>query len=125
MSIFQPDSRRRRDPQTLVEEAVLDFTLGENNHALAKLLEALTADPEYFPGYHALSEVYFSMRNLPMALAAATKAHALRPDDVHVNTSLSRIYMELGDKPQAEHFGAQARMLSWKDELKEPPPPAS
>jgi tetratricopeptide (TPR) repeat protein len=116
------DPRRDRDPQTLVEEATLDFTLGDLTAALGKIHDALIADINFFPGYHALSEIYFSTGDLPMALAAATKAHKLRPDDVHINTSLSRIYMELGEKEQAEHYGAQARMLGWKAELKEPPP---
>ncbi len=120
MSLFQP--ARRRDPQTLVEEATLDFTMGDIPAALVKLREALTDDPKYFPALHALAEIHFAQRELDQALVAATAAHVLRPDDVHINTSLSRIYMEKGDKPQAEHFGAQARMLSWKDELKSPPP---
>ena len=50
--------------------------------------------------------------------------HALRPADLFINTTLSRIWMELGDKPKAEHFGAQARMAGWKEELKNPPPKA-
>ena len=29
--------------------------------------------------------------------------------------------VERGDKDKAEYFGAQARMLGWKDELKSPP----
>ena len=31
--------------------------------------------------------------------------------------------MEKGDKPRAEHFGAQARILGWKDQLKNPSTP--
>jgi len=124
MPINLPDPRRKRDPQTLVEEAVLDFTLGEIPPALEKIHDALVADPEFFPAYHAMAEIYFSIRDLPMALASAVKARNLRPDDIHINTSLSRIYMEMGDKAQAEHFGAQARMLGWKEDLKQPPPKA-
>jgi hypothetical protein len=37
-----------------------------------------------------------------------------------INTTLSRIWMERGDKARAEHFGAQAKILSWKDQLKNP-----
>jgi tetratricopeptide (TPR) repeat protein len=122
MPINIPDPRRKRDPQTLVEEATLDFTLGDSVAALSKIHDALVTDPEFFPAYHAMAEIYFSMGDLTMALASATKAHLLRPDDIHINTSLSRIHMELGDKPQAEHFGAQARMLGWKEDLKQPPP---
>ncbi len=124
MSLHQPN-RRHGDPQVIVEEDILDFTLGDNPAALAKLNDALALDPSCFAAWHALAEVQFAARNLDAALAAALKAHELLPADIHVNTSLSRIYMEKGDKPTAEHYGAQARMLSWKDELKQPPPPKS
>jgi len=122
MPINLPDPRRKRDPQTLVEEGTLDFTLGDLQSAVRKINDALVADPNFFPAHHALAEIYFSARDLPKALESAKKAHELQPGDIHINTSLSRIYMEMGDKPQAEHFGAQARMLGWKDELKTPPP---
>ena len=125
MPLTQPDPRRKRDPQTLVEEGTLDFTLGDLPSAVRKINDALVADPNFFPAHHALAEIYFSARDLPKALESAKKAHELQPGDIHINTSLSRIYMEMGDKPQAEHFGAQARMLGWKDELKTPPPAKS
>jgi hypothetical protein len=44
----------------------------------------------------------------------------LRPTDLFINTTLSRIWMERGDKPKAEHFGAQAKIGSWRDQLKNP-----
>lgn len=109
------------DVQTLVEDATLDYTLGDNQQALEKLDRALTLDPDSFEAWHAKTEVYFSERRLDEALEAALQAQRLRPDDIHINTSLSRIWMERGDKEKAEHFGAQARMLGWKDQLKQPP----
>jgi hypothetical protein len=66
--------------------------------------------------------VNFSARLLDAALGAAERAHALRPSDLFINTTLSRIWMERGDKVRAEHFGAQAKIASWKDELKTPAP---
>jgi hypothetical protein len=53
-------------------------------------------------------------------LAAGEHALALRPKDIHIHTSMSRIWMERGDKAKAEHHGAQARILGWGDQLKEP-----
>ena len=106
--------------QSLVEDATLDFTLGDVPSALEKLDRAIQLDPDSFSAWHALAEVRFSERNLDRALAAAERAHALQPDDIHINTSLSRIWMERGDKKEAERFGANARMLSWKEELREP-----
>jgi len=107
--------------QDQIDDATLDFTLGESDAAIGKLKLLTETHPDSFEAWHALTEVYFSEANYDAALAAAEAAHALKPNDIHINTSLSRIWMERGDKPQAEHFGAQARMLGWKDELKSPP----
>lgn len=109
--------------QALIEEATADFAAGDNDPALAKLARATTAAPASFAAWHALAEVTFSLRRLDEALAAAERAHALDPADLFINTTLSRIWMERGDKLRAEHFGAQARMQGWKEQLKAPPPP--
>jgi len=107
--------------QDQIDDATLDFTLGESAAAIEKLNQLVKLHPNSFEAWHALTEVHFSERDFNAALRAGEAAHALKPDDIHINTSLSRIWMERGDKPQAEHFGAQARTLSWKDELKSPP----
>ncbi|MBI5690980.1 MAG: hypothetical protein HZC55_12905 [Verrucomicrobia bacterium] len=109
------------DLQSLIEDATADFALGESEAALGKLERAVAADPTCFEAWHALAEVNFSLRRLDPALAAAERAHALRPADLFINTTLSRIWMERGDKTRAEHFGTQAKLQSWKEQLKEPP----
>jgi predicted Zn-dependent protease len=106
--------------QTLIDDATFDYSMGDTDAALAKLARATAAAPGSFAAWHALAEINFSLRRLDAALAAAEKAHALRPDDLFINTTLSRIWMERGDKPTAERFGAQARILGWKDQLKNP-----
>lgn len=105
------------DVKAMVEDATLDFALGENETALEKLRGAIALQPESFDAWHALTEIHFSMRNFDEALEAARRALALKPEDVHIHTSLSRIHMERGDKATAEKHGAQARMLGWKQEL--------
>lgn len=107
--------------QDLVDDATLDFTLGDSESAISKLRAITDAHAEAFAAWHALTEVYFSEGDYDAALEAGETAHRLKPDDVHINTSLSRIWVERGDKEKAEHYGAQARMLGWKDELKSPP----
>ncbi len=107
--------------QDQIDDATLDFTLGDSEVAIAKLFKLSGAHPEVFGIWHALTEIYFSEGDFDAALEAGKRAHALNPEDIHINTSLSRIWVERGDKDQAEHFGAQARMLAWKDELKSPP----
>lgn len=106
--------------QNLIEDATADYAMGENASALTKLQQATAEAPHSFEGWHALAEVNFSIRQLDHALTAAEQAHALRPGDLFINTTLSRIWMEKGDKARAEHFGAQAKIQSWKDQLKNP-----
>lgn len=108
------------DIQNLIEDATFDYTMGDHDSALAKLARATEQAPASFEAWHALAEINFSLRRFDAALTAAEKAHALRSDDLFINTTLSRIWMEKGDKATAEKFGAQAKMLSWKDQLKNP-----
>ncbi|MEO6992720.1 MAG: tetratricopeptide repeat protein [Lacunisphaera sp.] len=110
------------DIQSLIEDATFDYTMGDHETALAKLQRASAADPAAFEAWHALAEINFSLRRFDPALEAANQAHALRPDDLFINTTLSRIWMEKGDKATAEKYGAQAKILSWKDQLKNPAP---
>ncbi|MBI2517456.1 MAG: hypothetical protein HYV95_11160 [Opitutae bacterium] len=106
--------------QHLIEEATFDYTMGDNDAALAKLARATAAAPDALPAWHALAEINFNLRRFDAALAAAEQAHALKPDDLFINTTLSRVWMEKGDKAKAEHFGAQAKIQSWKEQLKDP-----
>jgi cytochrome c-type biogenesis protein CcmH/NrfG len=106
--------------QNLIEEATFDYAMGDHASALAKLGRATGAAPGSFEAWHALAEIHFNLRRFDDALAAAEKAHALRPDDLFINTTLSRVWMEKGDKAAAEKFAAQARILDWKDQLKNP-----
>ena len=106
--------------QDQIDDATLDFTLGESRVAITKLSRLKQTHPKSFGVWHALTEIYFSEGNYDAALQTGERALELCPTDIHINTSLSRIWVERGDKDKAEHFGAQARMLGWKDELKSP-----
>lgn len=106
--------------QSLIEEATFDYTMGEHDAALAKLARATAAAPAAFEAWHALAEINFSLRRFDAALVAADRALSLRPNDLFINTTLSRIWMEKGDKATAEKYGAQAKILGWKDQLKNP-----
>ena len=86
-----------------------------------KLQHALAIDSNCFDAWLALAEVFLSERNLDKALEAAEKGHSLQPEELHINTTLSRIWVERGDKDKAEHFAAQVRMISWKEEIKNEP----
>lgn len=108
--------------QDRIDAATFEFTLGDSAGAEACLRKLLAENPDSFEAWHALTEICYAEKKYDAALEAAHAAYKLRPEDIHINTSLSRIWVQCGDKEQAEHFGAQARMLSWKQELKSPPP---
>jgi predicted Zn-dependent protease len=107
--------------QNLIEEATFDYTMGDHDEALRKINAATSADPESFAAWHASAEIHLNLKMVEEALAAAEAAHRIDPDDVFINTTLSRIWVGKGDKAQAEKYGAQAKMLGWKDQLKTPP----
>ena len=106
--------------QELIEEGILDFTLGDDESALHKLQLAVEIEPESFDAWLALTEIYLSLNRLDEALKAGQSTHKLNPLDVHINTSLSRIWVQKEDKQKAEHFAAQARLAGWRKELNNP-----
>ncbi len=107
--------------QHLIEDATFDYTMGDQDQATTKINQATAAAPESFAAWHASAEIHLNLGQLDAALTAAEKAHALKPDDLFINTTLSRIWVGKGDKEAAEKFGAQAKMLGWKEQLKTPP----
>lgn len=104
-----------------LNEATLAFTLGEHDRAVTLLGEITSVAADNFDAWHALAEVQFDARKLKDALRAGEQAAALKPDDIHAQTTLSRICMEMGDKDRAEAHGARARMLGWREQLQEEP----
>jgi Flp pilus assembly protein TadD len=108
--------------QALLDEATFDHISGDSQAAITKLARATLERPDSLEAWHAAAEVNLSLRRLDDALAAAERAHELNKADPLAITTLSRIWMERGDKARAEHYGALARMQGWKDELRADPP---
>jgi predicted Zn-dependent protease len=109
--------------QGLIEDATFDYVAGDAPAALEKLGRATSEFPDSFEAWHAAAEIHLSLRHMDEALAAAERAHDLRKSDPLIIATLSRIWMERGDKAKAEHYGAMARVQGWKDELSAPPQP--
>ncbi len=103
--------------ENLVEDAILEYTFGNYEKALALLDQAQAVQTDSFAVWHTRSEVLFALRRLDEALTAAETALRLSPEDVHIHTSLSRIWMEKGNKTTAEEYSAKARLLGWKKDL--------
>ena len=104
------------DPlQEIYDEAMLDFSRGEYDTAVAKLKSVLQAEPEHFDAQLALGMAYYRKGEYTTAIAEGQKAERLRPHDQLVHTNLSLFYMKAGDKTTAEHHGLQARISSWRE----------
>ncbi len=109
------------DPlKDLVDDATFDFTMGDESLAIEKLEKASEEHPKFFGIWHALAEMHYSLKDFDAALAAAEAAYAINSDDLFINTTLSRVWLEKGSKEKAELFGAQAKMQGWKEQLINP-----
>jgi len=102
-----------------VGDAILAYSLGEDQKAEALLLETLEENSSCIDALRALAEVYLSVGKLAEAETSCRKALAIDPHDLSLVVSLARILVRKGDKEGAEEATAQARILGWKEELAE------
>lgn len=100
-----------------INQAVLQFTLGEEEEAKSQLQSILQSYPDSVEAWRALAEVCLSLKNLDEAENACRKALELSPEDLTLTVSLARILVNKGDKEGAEEASAKARILGWKEEL--------
>lgn len=104
--------------KNLIEAATFDHVLENSEEALRKLDEALAINKNSFDAWLAKAEIFYSLNHLDQALETAQIAYKLNPEDPYIHTSLSRIWVAKGNKEKAEFFGAQAKMMHWKETLK-------
>ena len=102
------------------DEAMLEFSRGEYDGAIAKLKAVLEAEPKHFEAQLALGMAYYRKGDYAAAITEGRKAEQLRPQDQLVHTNLSLFYMKAGDKATAEHHGLQARISSWRTDKNAP-----
>ncbi len=104
--------------QERYDEAMLQFSMGQFDAAIARLGEILCEDPAHFDAQLALGMAYYRKGDYAAAIAEGHKAEQLRPKEQLVHTNLSLFYMKAGKIAQAEHHGLQARIASWREEAK-------
>ncbi len=95
------------------------FASGKHDEAIRAYEQALAMDPAYTDALHGLAQSYAAKGELDRAIEAARRIAEIDPDDVLAQTSLSIFYQKKGMIPEAEAAAAQARILSWKQQLKE------
>lgn len=103
--------------KSLVDDAILFFSLGEELDAKKILDNALDLEPTYLPALRAMAEVCLSMNQLNKAEDYCRKALLSDEKDLASIVSLARILVKKGDKLGAEKASADARILGWQEEL--------
>jgi Flp pilus assembly protein TadD len=100
------------DALALFEDASGDIATGELAAAADKFRRCVEIDPQFFDAWHALGMALLRSGDARAALGAALMATELRPNDLLAWTSLSQIYVRLGQIADAEAAKSNARILS-------------
>ena len=95
---------------------------GRLAEAIADYRAAITADPTFLDAMHGLARAYQDTEQLDAAIEVASRITDLDPDDVLAHTSLSILVQRKGMVPEAEAEAAKARVLGWKQQLKQGKP---
>ena len=106
-----------------INQAVLEFTLGEEDNAEHALVGILDESPGNPNALRALAEVRLAKGDLDGAEGACRSALEHNPNDLTSTVSLALILVAKGDK-EGVKASADARILGWKDELAQDEPSA-
>src|SRR5881296_1354176 len=106
--------------QEQYDDAMFDFSRGDDDSAIRKLRAVLDQDPNHFDAQLSIGMAYCRKGDYATAIVEGHKAERLRPNEQLVHTNLSLFYMKSGDKKTAEHHGLQARIASWKGNMAPP-----
>lgn len=100
--------------------AALDLTAeGNAEGAVAAYRKAVEADPTFLDALHGLVRAYQDLGRFDEAIDVAQSISERDPNDILAHTSLSMLYQRKGMIPEAEAEANKARVLGWKQQLKE------
>ena len=100
--------------------AALDLMAdGQAEASLTEFRKSVTADPTFTEAMHGLARALQDLDHLDEAIEVSKRIADLDPDDILAHTSLSVLYQRKGMIPEAEAEGNKARILGWKQQLKE------
>jgi tetratricopeptide (TPR) repeat protein len=111
------------DARTLAENhyySALDlYADGDLAGAITAYRQALDSDPTFLDAMHGLARALQDAERFDEAIEVAKQIATQDPDDVLAHTSLSILYQKKGMIEEAEAEGAKARILGWKQQLKQ------
>lgn len=100
--------------------AALDlYAEGRHDEAVAEYEKCIALDPAHAEAMHGLARAYQDANRLDDSIRVSKRLIDLDPDDVLAHTSLSITYQKKGMIPEAEAAANQARILGWKQQLKD------
>src|SRR5271167_3253265 len=95
------------------------FGEGKLDEAIAEYQRAIELDPKFADALHGLAQAYHAKEDFDRTIETARRILALDPEDILAWTTISRAYQRKGMVPEAEEAGNKARILGWKQQLKE------
>jgi tetratricopeptide (TPR) repeat protein len=95
------------------------FGEGKLDEAIAEYHRALELDPKFADALHGLAQAYYGRQDFDRTIEAARRILELDGEDILAWTTISRAYQHKGLVPEAEEAGNKARVLGWKQQLKE------
>jgi tetratricopeptide (TPR) repeat protein len=95
------------------------FGEGKLPEAIAEYTRALELDSKFSDALHGLAQAYHALQDFDRTIETARRILALDPDDILAWTTISRAYQLKGMVPEAEEAGNKARILGWKQQLRE------
>lgn len=109
--------------QSLIEELYYDaidkYAKGDLTGASAAFRMCLEFDPAMLDAMHGLIRVLEDLGNLDEAIGLANQLILTDPDDVLAHTRLSILYQRKGMVPEAEAEATKAKVLGWKQQLRQ------
>ena len=118
MSAKDQDSRQAAEDRYY--SALDHYAEGRLSEAIADYEASVASDSSFLDAMHGLARAYQDSEQFDKAIAVAHRIAELDPDDVLAHTSLSILYQRKGMVPEAEAEAAKARILGWKQQLKQP-----
>jgi tetratricopeptide (TPR) repeat protein len=95
------------------------FGEGKFTEAIEEYNQALAIDPKFGDALHGLAQAYHAQQDFDRSIQAAQRILALEPEDILAWTTISRAYQRKNMIPEAEEAGSKARILGWKQQLRE------
>ena len=115
----------RQQAEDSYYSALDHYAEGRLTEAIAEYQAAIASDPTFVDAMHGLARAYQDNQEFDRAIEVANRIVDLDPDDVLAHTSLSILYQRKGMVVEAEAEGAKARVLGWKQQLKQGKGPQS